>query len=80
MSAVLRPRSASAHALVVAAKEYRALLESFPDFEESWLNLAVVYLHLKDYPQVRACLEKVGSFVNDPRYQAILAELTRVNR
>lgn len=62
-----------------AAKAYESVLETFPDFEESWLNLAVVYLNLGQYDQVSEALEKVGSFRSDPRYQAILNNLEQVS-
>jgi tetratricopeptide (TPR) repeat protein len=63
-----------------AAKAYESLLQTFPDFEESWLNLAVVRLHLGDYGKVREALKNVGAFQSDPRYSAIIEELKRVGR
>lgn len=62
-----------------AAEEYKSILETFPDFEESWLNLAVVYLHLGQFDQVVDALGRVGGFTSDPRYQAIRDELRRLN-
>ncbi|MEM6272091.1 MAG: O-antigen ligase family protein [Bacteroidota bacterium] len=62
---------------VEAARTYHALLEVFPDFEESWLNLAVVYLNLGNANAVRYCLDRVGSFTTDPRFSAIKSELAR---
>lgn len=62
-----------------AAAAYRSLLETFPDFEDSWLNLAVVYLHLGDKEAAEKCLAHVSPTTQNPAYPAIQAELSRVN-
>jgi tetratricopeptide (TPR) repeat protein len=63
-----------------AAEEYESLLETFPDFEESWLNLAVVNLHMGRYEEVEKALGRVGKFSADPRYQMIRDEIVRLRR
>jgi O-antigen ligase len=65
---------------LAAAQEYEALLQTFPDFEESWLNLAVVNLNLGRVGEVEKCLQRVGRYSADPRYQAILEALQHGGR
>lgn len=58
-----------------AASTYKSLVETFPDFEDARLNLALTYAQMGDYEGAKEELNKIVSMKNSPRYLTLYNQL-----
>lgn len=61
-----------------AKAAYVSLLETFPDFEEQWLNLAIVHLQLGDVNAAQNALAQAPSWQGTTKYQQVQQALSTV--